>query len=299
MMRFTSNAWFSPIRKRASGLSICGAIVLLLAVWNASGSPPVKYLADVFEDFFTYSLHGDTVVQTAPIGALMAGIYDGDISFGELKKHGNYGIGTVNELDGEMIALDGIFYQIRSDGHVYLLKDDDKTPFAAVTFFQPEVTYFDSDGMTLDELHAALHDMNPTRNFIYAFKIEGSFSYVKTRSVARQEKPYVRLTEAAKDQKFFEMNSVEGTIFGYWMPSYLEGAGVPGFHFHFITKDRQAGGHLIDCVVEKVDVEIDYKYGFNMALPSSMEFYNADLSTEGLDEVEKPKSSLRFFEQFR
>jgi alpha-acetolactate decarboxylase len=137
------------------------------------GSPPVKYLAMCLRIFYVFPAWRYGCANGA-IGALMA-VSTMEISHRCVKKHGNYGIGTVNGLDGEMIALDGIFYQIRSDGHVYLLETTIKTPYAAVTFFQPEVTYFHSDNMTLDELHAALHDMNPTRNFIYAFKIEGSF----------------------------------------------------------------------------------------------------------------------------
>ena len=57
--------------------------------------------------------------QYATINSLLAGVFDGDLTIAKLKRHGDLGIGTFNALDGEMLALDGQFYQIRSDGHVY------------------------------------------------------------------------------------------------------------------------------------------------------------------------------------
>jgi len=41
------------------------------------------------------------------------------VSSGELKRNGDFGIGTFNALDGEMIGLDGAFYQIKVDGVAY------------------------------------------------------------------------------------------------------------------------------------------------------------------------------------
>ena len=54
--------------------------------------------------------------QTSTLQALMAGVYDGDLTFQELARHGDFGLGTFEALDGGMIALDGAFYQIKADG---------------------------------------------------------------------------------------------------------------------------------------------------------------------------------------
>ena len=56
--------------------------------------------------------------QTSTLQALMAGVYDGNLTFQELARHGDFGLGTLDALDGEMIALDGVFYQARADGRV-------------------------------------------------------------------------------------------------------------------------------------------------------------------------------------
>nr|MBS9408302.1 acetolactate decarboxylase [Streptococcus oralis] len=42
------------------------------------------------------------VYQTSTMLALLDGIYDGVISFEELKERGDFGIGTFDQLDGEM-----------------------------------------------------------------------------------------------------------------------------------------------------------------------------------------------------
>ena len=79
--------------------------------------------------------------QTSTLQALMAGVYDGDLTYQELARHGDFGLGTFDALDGEMIALDGAFYQIKADGRVYPVAGAMKTPFAAVTFFKAGRTH--------------------------------------------------------------------------------------------------------------------------------------------------------------
>lgn len=276
-------------------------LVTPFAVSSDPGSPANSILSEATGDFdyYHYALDQDSVAQASTISALMAGLYDGEITFGQLKQNGDFGIGTANALDGESIGLDGKFYQFRSDGVLYPLTDADTTPFATVTFFRPEVTYFDVEGVSFEQLEKALIEMVPTLNYVYAFKIAGKFSYVQTRIVHKQERPYQKLTEAVKSQSFFEMHDVEGTILGFWSPSFMNGLNVTGFHFHFVTSDMKAGGHLVDCMMENGNVEIDYKFAVKMVLPSSSEFYNADLSVEGLDLVEKPKSNLRNYKFFK
>ena len=46
--------------------------------------------------------------QASTIGALLDGAFEGDLRFAELAEHGDLGLGTLNGLDGEMIAIDGL-----------------------------------------------------------------------------------------------------------------------------------------------------------------------------------------------
>ena len=232
--------------------------------------------------------NNDVLFQTSTINALLNGVYDGDISFQELKQYGGFGLGTVNALDGEMIGLEGKFYQIKADGIAYPVDDSMKTPFAVVTFFEPDKSaLLDESINKYEQLTGYLDNLLPTKNIFYAIKIEGVFEYIKTRSVPKQNKPYPPLVEAVKNQSTFEFHNVEGTMVGFRCPAYVEGVNVPGYHIHFITKDRKAGGHLLGCQMQNVTIEIDYTSDFYMVLPKSGEFYRVDLTNGKQKDLEK------------
>ncbi len=222
----------------------------------------------------------NSLFQTSTIGALMEGVYDGEMTLEDLSAYGDFGLGTVEALDGEMVGLDGQFYQIKSDGKAYLLNDSMKTPFAEVVFFQPEETMTMDGTSNLSELESYLDSKLATLNLFYGVRIDGKFGYVKTRSVPMQEKPYPPLTEAVADQKIFEFHNVEGTVVGFRCPDYAKGVNVPGYHLHFITHDRSAGGHLLDFEIEDASVSVDSISGFQMVLPQSEAFHKADLSDD-------------------
>ena len=229
----------------------------------------------------------DILFQTATVNALLEGVYDGEITFQELKQHGDFGLGTVNCLDGEMIGLEGKFYQIKADGMAYLVGDSMKTPFACVTFFEPDKSVLLDKNVDYNQLEQYLDNLLPTKNIFYAIKIEGVLRYIKTRSVPRQSKPYRPLAEVVKNQTTFEFHNVEGTIVGFRCPAYVEGINVPGYHLHFITKDKKAGGHLLQCQMQNVKIEVDCTSEFYMVLPKSSEFYKLDLTKEKQAELEK------------
>jgi len=222
----------------------------------------------------------DVLFQTSMVSVLSKGIYEGDATFKDLKRHGNFGIGTFNGLDGEMVAVASEFYQIKADGKAYTVEDSTKTPFAVVTFLEPDKAFSLDKVLDHEQLSQYLDSMLPTENIFYAIKVEGDFKYIKTRSVAAQSKPYPPLAEALKGQTTFEFHDVTGTLVGFWCPAYVEGINVPGYHFHFITSDRKAGGHLLDCQIESGKIDIDYTSGFYLVLPESEEFYKLNLEAK-------------------
>lgn len=229
----------------------------------------------------------DVLFQTSTIGALLEGVYDGDITCKELKRHGDLGIGTFDGLDGEMIVLNRKVYQIRADGKAYSPEDSLRTPFAAVTFFEANKVLFLDRRQNYNELQQYLDTSLPTKNIIYAIRIEGLFDYIKTRSVPKQNKPYPRLVEVVENQPTFEFHNVRGTIVGFRLPAYMDGINVPGYHLHFITEDRTAGGHLLDCSARNVKIEVDSTHKFFMVLPENGDFYRVDMTKKGKGEVGK------------
>jgi len=208
----------------------------------------------------------DVLFQVSTMNAIFRGLYDGEMTYGELKQHGDFGIGTFNALDGELFALEGKFYRIKADGIAYPVDDSMQTPFAVVTFFEPDKSVLLDRASDYTQLQQYLDNLLPVRDIFYAIKIEGTFEYIKARNIPGQSKPYPQFSEVVKNQLIFEFHNVQGTMVGFWCPAYLEEINVPGYHFHFITKDKKMGGHLLECRMEDVKIEIDYTPEFHMAL---------------------------------
>jgi acetolactate decarboxylase len=226
------------------------------------------------------------IFQISTLAALQEGVYDGAISIGELKKKGDLGIGTFEGLDGEMIVLEGMCYQVKSDGKVYQPSDQTLTPFSDVVLFKTDKKY-SVQAENFKELQMIIESNLPSRNIPYAFKITGNFDTVKTRSVAKQAKPYPRLADAVKQQVVFDMSNQSGIILGFWMPEYAKGINMPGYHFHFINQSKSAGGHLLDAGKMKAQVEVCIIYDLTLKLPANNSFYRSDLSSDKQKELEK------------
>ena len=218
--------------------------------------------------------------QYATINSLLAGVFDGDMTVAELKRHGDFGIGTFNALDGEMLALDGQFYQIRSDGHVYRAPEDLRTPFATVLFFHADRSLVLTNIASLKALEQELDRQLQSRNTFYAFRIEVEMESVKTRSVPRQQRPYPSLADAARKQSVFEFQNTIGTLVGFRTPDFMQGLNVPGYHLHFLTADRQAGGHVLDCVIRRAEVRKMETSRFLMVLPQGGDFQQTDIAQD-------------------
>jgi len=244
--------------------------------------------------FFTVSASAQSqhsMYQISTINALMQGVYDGDLTIKDLKQHGNFGIGTLNRLDGEMVVLDGNVYQVKSTGEIKVLSGEAKTPFANVVNFQTDKVGEIKDAYNFSELEKSLDSIIQDKNYIYAIRIEGIFTG-KTRSIGAQSKPYPSLTEAAKKQVVFDIINTKGTIVGFWCPEYVSGINVKGYHLHFISDDRKSGGHILSCGIKAGKVQVSRISDFRMVLPSGTAFQNAELNkdySKELAEVEKSK----------
>jgi len=229
----------------------------------------------------------DVLFQVSTIDALMQGVFDGFYSFNDLEAQGDFGIGTFDALEGEMIALDGEYYQVRADGAAYPVQSDMTTPFATVTRFEVDQSAPVENAANFTELAQQIDKHLPSPNAFYALRIDGTFPYVQTRSVPAQEKPYPRLAEAVENQSVFNFTNVTGSVVGIWAPDFARGMNVPGYHMHFITEDRKAGGHILEIQVSDATAQVEVTPGFAMQLPSSGDFYDVDLSGDLQEELER------------
>jgi acetolactate decarboxylase len=218
-----------------------------------------------------------TIFQSSPITALLNGVMNDSITVGEIIKHGDFGLGTFNGVDGEMIVLNGKVYRVDYHGKVTTPDNTRKTPFVSVLFFHADTTFILKDTLNFRKFTEYLDKNLSSLNFIYAFKISGTYNYIETRSEEKQTKAYTNLADVLKNQSVFKFENLDGTLVGFRFPVYMQGVNVPGYHFHFISKDEQSGGHVLDFVTGKVTVEVEKIYNFEMNFPSTKEFIDVNL----------------------
>jgi acetolactate decarboxylase len=231
-----------------------------------------------------------TLFQTSTVDALLEGKYDGDVSFAELEGRGDFGLGTLDALDGEMVALDGEFYRVRADGRAYGVAPDARTPFAVVTFFEPALSETLTGPVGFEAFCDRLEELVGEGTPCWAVRVDGRFGYVKTRSVPRQRKPYPPLAEVVEHQPTFELRDVTGSLVGFRFPDYAQGLNVTGYHFHFITADRSAGGHVLDLVLASGELRVDREADLGLELPAGVELPAPDATAakkEKLDRIER------------
>lgn len=208
----------------------------------------------------------DVLYQLSSMAALKAGVYDGFRAYTDVKQHGDFGIGTFEGIDGEMIELDGTVYQVSTDGHVYKPDDSTQACYATVTFFDDDKMIPLDQPMDYVQLKTWLDSVLPT-NIPCAIRIDGTFEYVKSRSVHSQSKPYPPLDDVIKNQVVFEFTNVAGTAAGFRFPAFMDGVQAPGYHLHFLTQNREGGGHLLECRIWNASVKLDFTRKFLMELP--------------------------------
>ena len=220
---------------------------------------------------------GSALYMCAPVNALVEGIYEEKVRFREIKRHGNFGLGTFDNLDGEMIMLDGVVYQVNSAGRVAVIGDDCRTPFACVTFYRP-ISHEDvAQEMDYAALLDLIQKLLPSPNLFYALRMDGVFAYVKTRSVPKQQN-YRPLVDVAKDQPEFEFQNVAGTLAGFFTPSFMGSINVPGLHLHFLSADLTRGGHVLGCRPRQGRIGVQFITRLELSLPLSFDYLTQDFS---------------------
>ncbi|MFC1580905.1 acetolactate decarboxylase [Thermodesulfobacteriota bacterium] len=225
----------------------------------------------------------------APVNALVEGIYEENIPLSKIREHGDFGLGTFNDLDGEMLMLDGTVYQIDGKGQVNVVEDDVMTPFACVTFYSPLSEETIEGVMDYDTLLEWISRLLPSPNIFYAIRIDGHFSHVRTRSVPKQEN-YRPLVEVAQEQPVFDFYNLEGTLAGFFTPSFMGSVNVPGIHLHFLSKDLKKGGHLLTCSPITLQIGVQFINALELSLPMTLDYLTWDLTRDvgkDLDRAEK------------
>lgn len=217
-----------------------------------------------------------TLYQVSTSTALVEGIYQGAVRVGTLREHGGLGLGTFENLDGEMVVVDGDFFQVRGDGSVRQCDDNDLSPFAVVTQFRPDAAITLNECPDLSQLTACFDGLRHSDNVFFALRVDGHFDYVHARAMCRTREG-VPLVQAAAVQPEFEFRDITGTLVGFWTPEYAKTFNVPGYHLHFISANRERGGHLLECRGSNLHLQIQHEVELRLALPETADFLKADL----------------------
>jgi acetolactate decarboxylase len=223
------------------------------------------------------------IFQTSTMGALLDGVYEGNVSIRELLRHGDFGLGTFNSLDGEMLVLDGVCYQLRGDGSATVADLDELTPFAAVTRFHPDHAIQISEPCDRAGLKTLIDESLDSTNLMVAVRVAGDFSVVRTRTVTKQQRPYRPFTAATQEQHEVTFADVTGTLAGFRMPDYEQGISVAGYHSHFIDEDRRHGGHALDYRLVSGTVDISVRSELQLSLQRTPQFLRANMDSADID----------------
>jgi len=233
-----------------------------------------------------------TLYQVSTATALVQGVYQGAVRVGTLREHGDLGLGTFENLDGEMAIVDGHFFQVRSDGSVRECDDDVLSPFAVITRFVPDETVALAQCPDLGHLTARFDALRSSDNFFFALRVDGRFEHVHTRAMCRTAEG-VPLVQAAAVQPEFELSDVSGTLVGFWTPEYAKALNVPGYHLHFVSDDRRTGGHLLRCRGNDLRLQIQREGDYHVALPETEDFFMADLRRDPSADLAKAEGERR------
>jgi acetolactate decarboxylase len=220
-----------------------------------------------------------TLFSFSTSAAIVEGLYQGALRISQLLEHGDFGIGTFANFDGEMVVLDGVAYQITVGSPVRVASPETLIPYAAVTFFKEEMSNNNATFGSFNEATSFCDAMRVSENLFYAFRIDGLFDTVEARAL-RPVGHGTGLANAAQQQQELTFQSLVGTIVGLWSPGYASSFSVPGYHFHFISEDRTLGGHVLDCAIKHASIRSCSIADLRVALPETVDFLQADLSRD-------------------
>ncbi len=287
--RWPAGAVGRPAAVRMS-VSLSGMAFVWLGLWLPLAWPVALAAEQADAD------RADRITQVSLINALMLGEYDGFVSLKDLLGSGDFGLGTLDRLDGELIVLDGAAYQARSSGEVVAVPPTATTPFATITPFEADGTIPCPKLASLEDLDQFLDERLPERNNFVAIRIEAGVASITLRSVPAQERPFKPLQVIARSQPIWTHRGIRGSFVGIRSPQWARDITVPGYHWHFLSADRRIGGHVLECQIQEGTIRFDVCGDWTVKLDRSAAFNDKDLSGDLREQVKQVESPRGEFE---
>jgi acetolactate decarboxylase len=267
-----------------------GHLQALRAHCRQTGESASHVLRAALSDYLDLDHH--TLWQVSTSTAVVEGVSQGCIRVGELATHGDFGLGTFDHLDGEGVLLDGECWQARADGSLSRAPDDELTPFFVVTHFHSDEQHHFEQVTSWLDLCSRLDQLRPSDNLFMAIRVRGLLDRIEVRTVSAVETG-TELEAAAAVQTVFDHRNLSGTLVGFWSPSYVSSLNIPGYHFHFLSDDRQCGGHVLEngaVEAARLTVDLHLESDLRVALPQTRDFLEADLSHDPSEALARAES---------
>ncbi len=227
--------------------------------------------------------------QVSTLQALALGFSKSVIKVGELLQHGNLGLGTFEDVDGEMILLDGKCYRAQNNGDVVLAEDERGVPFASVCNFQSQRLEKLEKMDRIEQLKEWLTlriEEDFGLNSMYAVRIDGEFSKVDARSESGTKAHHVTLKDALSvTQKAFIFENVKGSLVCVYYPDYMDGINAAGWHLHFLSEDKKHGGHVFDLSLTQGDAAFCRITSVEVRIPDTPAFDTYALKGASKEEI--------------
>lgn len=233
-----------------------------------------------------------TIFQISTSTALVEGVYQGCVTVAEIKKHGDFGLGTFDSLDGEGIMLDGQVWHARSDGSLAIAGDNESAPFWVGTNFAAKRKALLESVTGWDDLCRRIDAFRTSPNIFTSIRVKGIFDTIQYRVVCRTA-PGNDLVTATSQQTVFNLQRCAATLVGFWTPEYSKTLGIPGYHLHLLTDDHRYGGHVFCVTGSALSLEIMEDDHLVLALPENQAFLTANLSADPDKVLAKAESASK------
>jgi len=230
-----------------------------------------------------------SMYQVSTLQALALGYSKTVINVEALLKEGDTGLGTFEDVNGEMIVMDGTCYRADQDGNVSVVSPDTGVPFAAVARLSGEQRFSLADMPDISAIRAELTRKIEERfglNSMHVVKISGFFETIDARSEAPYKSHHITLKEMlGQTQKAFLFHNIRGNLVGVYYPDHMDGINMPGWHLHFLSEDLTKGGHVFNASLKTGEAMVDKISTITIHLPSSAAFDTYSLKQDLQDEI--------------
>lgn len=236
-------------------------------------------------------MKSNKIYQVSTLQALALGYTRPVVNVQELLEHGDTGLGTFENVDGEMIVLDGICYQAKPDGSIVCSEDDAGVPFAVSGFVKDGRKFKIDEMKSLDAIKMDLTvriEEDFGLNSIHIARIDGWFHNIHARAGAPYRSQHVSLKDIlSKTQKDFCFEQLHGTLVCVYYPDYMDGINASGWHMHFLSEDRTLGGHVFEASLSKGECTLQKMDRIDIQLPREAAFDTYSLKEASQDEIEE------------